>query len=305
MRKPRRHNPGAIYHVMVRGNNKQQIFFNTQDKEKYLMLLFETLDKFSAKIHAYCLMPNHIHLLLEVSSLPLSNIMHCLSCRYVKYFNKTHQRSGHLFQGRFKSIVVLRDQYFLTLIRYIHQNPLRAKLIQTLDTPWFSSHFTYLGLETNDNLTQELVRSYFNPDTASFAQEYKTYISDKLDKNEIECLLKQEKLNRHSESETFIKVTVLSENSVRIEPLYSLEKILILCEKEFRVDRSLIVGTSRKPEILHVRNIAITLAYLMKTDSLKKISERFSKSYTDSSRVVNATLQEKLFLINKLKKKLC
>ena len=180
-----------------------------------------------------------------------------------------------------------------------------AKLIQTLDVPWFSSHFAYLDLETNDNLTQELVRSYFDPDTVSFAQEYKAYMSDELDKNEIDCLFKQEKLNSHSESETFIKATAFSENSVRIEPLYSLEKILILCEKEFQVDRSLIVGASRKPEIAHVRNIAITLAYLMKTDSLKNISARFSKSYTDSSRVVNTTLQKQLSLINKLKKKLC
>src|SRR5882724_1457672 len=141
MRKPRIHFQGALYHVIARGNQRQKIFLKPSDQCRYLGILGQKAASHSIKIYAYCLMPNHIHLLLEQSSYcTLSRYMQGLQTAYTKYFNKAHRKSGHLFQGRYKAFLVERDSYLLELVRYIHLNPIRAKLEEKIGQyPW-SSH---------------------------------------------------------------------------------------------------------------------------------------------------------------------
>ena len=160
-RKPRIHYPGAYYHVILRGNGGQDIFFSKKDRTKIYLLLQEGTERFEHRIHAFCLMGNHVHLVIQVGDIPLSKIMQNVTFRYTRYINTRKKRIGHLFQGRYKAILVDADTYFLELVRYIHNNPVRAKLTKTADQYMFSSHRAYLGIDTLPWLTSDYVLAQF------------------------------------------------------------------------------------------------------------------------------------------------
>src|SRR5713226_4605632 len=119
--------PGALYHVIARGNERKSIYRDNEDRQRYLDRLSFYRKKFSFQLLAYCLMDNHVHLAIETGKAPLSRIMAGLQSSYTQYFNWRHARVGHLFQGRYKALLVDEDPYGLALIRYIHENPVRAK----------------------------------------------------------------------------------------------------------------------------------------------------------------------------------
>ena len=126
-RKPRLHIPGGLYHVILRGNAQQDVFFTPADRRCFYELLTEGTARFDYRVHAFCLMTNHLHLALQVGDLELSAGMQNLSFRYTRYLNTRLNRVGHLFQGRFKAFLVDQDRYGLALVRYLHLNPVRAK----------------------------------------------------------------------------------------------------------------------------------------------------------------------------------
>ncbi len=158
MPRPRRPQvSNGVYHVVVRGNNKQKIFLEKDDYKIYLRYLEECKEKHLFKLFLYVLMPNHVHLLLRTSEeedLSVSRIMHFLNSRYSKYFNKRHERSGHLLQGRFFSELIEEDAHLVELTRYIHLNPVRAGLAKNAgDYPFSSFHF----YTDKEQLNRELV----------------------------------------------------------------------------------------------------------------------------------------------------
>src|SRR3989338_3504994 len=122
--------PGACYHVFSRGNERKEIFRSSDDYELFLGLLKDCADRFDFLVHAWCLMPNHFHLLIETNDSNLSHAMKRLLGVYTMRFNNKYHRRGHLFQGRYKAIIVDKDNYFLQLSRYIHLNPVKARLAQ-------------------------------------------------------------------------------------------------------------------------------------------------------------------------------
>jgi REP element-mobilizing transposase RayT len=137
--------PGAFYHIYSRGNQKQEIFFSDEDRYYFLRALGDANEKFGMRFHAYCLMPNHYHLFAETPFGGLSRALHLINTAYTVYLNKKHSRCGHLFQGRFKSILVEAETYAWELSRYIHLNPVRAGIVrQPEEYPW-SSCREYLG----------------------------------------------------------------------------------------------------------------------------------------------------------------
>ena len=125
-RQARKKSESGIYHIMLRGINQQQIFEDSEDYEKFLQVLKEYKAISEYKVFAYCLMGNHIHLLLQERREPIEQIMKRIATRFVYWYNIKYRRVGHLFQDRFKSEPVEDDSYFLTVIRYIHQNPVKA-----------------------------------------------------------------------------------------------------------------------------------------------------------------------------------
>ena len=123
--------PGAFYHVTSRGNERKNVFKSKRDRVKFLEYLDSATKRYDAVIHAFCLMDNHYHLLLETPSGNLPQIMRHTNGAYTTYFNVKRERSGHLFQGRYKAILVDMDEYAKELSRYIHLNPVRAKMVKT------------------------------------------------------------------------------------------------------------------------------------------------------------------------------
>jgi putative transposase len=142
-RRPRLLAPGVLYHVIVRGNQRQKTFLSDGDYQAYLERLGRYRRRLGVTVYAYCLMPNHVHLLVETGAQPLSRFMQGLQQSYTQYFNRKHRKIGHLFQGRYKAIVCERDEYLLSLIRYIHQNPVRAKLVGSINEYRYSGHGAY------------------------------------------------------------------------------------------------------------------------------------------------------------------
>ena len=146
-RKPRIEVPGGLYHIITRGNNRQLIFASQEDYLKMLSLLEAQKARLPFFLYAYCLMPNHIHLLVERQEDPISRIMQRVLTGYSQYHNRSYKKVGHLLQGRYKAILCQSDQYLAQLVRYIHLNPVRAKIARRPEDYRYSSHRAYLGLE--------------------------------------------------------------------------------------------------------------------------------------------------------------
>ena len=131
--------PGAYYHILNRGNAGERIFVSHRDKEKFLEYLEKAVQRFSITVHTYCLMGNHYHLLIETPQANLSAAIQWLNVSYATYFNRKRHRRGHLFHGRFKAFLVDADEYLQQLSRYIHLNPVRAKMVSNpSDYKWSS-----------------------------------------------------------------------------------------------------------------------------------------------------------------------
>ena len=144
-RTARRKSQSGIYHIMLRGINKQTIFFDNEDMARLHSTLLRFKKTSDFQLYAYCFMPNHIHLLIREQHEPISRIMQKISSSFVFWYNQKYERCGHLFQERYKSEVVEDDQYFLALLRYIHQNPLKPGMVQKVEEYRWSSMKEYLN----------------------------------------------------------------------------------------------------------------------------------------------------------------
>ena len=161
-RRPRRRSESGLYHVMLRGINQQIIFESEDDRYQLLSTLKRFVDTNKFILYGYCLMDNHVHLLIQELEDDISNAIKRISSSYVLWYNKKYERSGHLFQERFKSGPVEHDNYFLMTLRYIHQNPIKAKLCsEPLEYKW-TSYREYISEPII--IDTELCLNLFSPD---------------------------------------------------------------------------------------------------------------------------------------------
>lgn len=145
-RPPRLQAPGTLHHLIARGNERREVFRDDVDREDYLDRIARYGQRFGLRVFAYCLMPNHVHLAVQQGSRELSAFMHVLQSSYTLRFNQRHVRVGHLFQGRYKSFLVDSERYFVALIRYIHNNPVKAGLASETEVyRWSSDRFFRSG----------------------------------------------------------------------------------------------------------------------------------------------------------------
>jgi putative transposase len=167
---------------MLRGNGEQNIFMDAGDRTRFFLLLQESVERFEYRIHAFCLMTNHIHLALQVGQIPLSGIMQNVGFRYTQFVNRKYQRSGHLFQGRYKALLIDADSYLLELIRYIHLNPVRVGMASIPENyPW-SSHASYLNLAPRPPwLTVEWALVQFADKKLSAIKRYRNFVEEGLE----------------------------------------------------------------------------------------------------------------------------
>ena len=178
--------PGAFYHVFSRGNQKQPIFFSDEDRCYFIDCLRSACKKFGVVVHAYCLMPNHFHLFLETLMANLSEMMQYLITNYVLYFNKKHERCGHLFQSRFRSVLVDAESYAKELSRYIHLNPVRSGIVDRPEQFVWSSYGYYRGTAVSERwLETATVLRLFRGQLSEALEAYSRYIEDGIGKDNV------------------------------------------------------------------------------------------------------------------------
>jgi REP element-mobilizing transposase RayT len=179
-RSPRINAKDLIYHVFARGNNRDPIFFDAGDYERFLKNLERYRDKFKFTIYAYCLLPNHFHLLLRPGNVSLSEIMQPLMTAHTMYVNKKYDRVGHVFQGRFKSIVVQKENYLLQVLRYIHLNPVKAGTVEAAEEyPW-SSYLKYLTVGGEPQIDIGEILAMFSDDRMKQKQLFVEFTTEGL-----------------------------------------------------------------------------------------------------------------------------
>lgn len=213
-RKPRIEYPGAFYHIMARGNNREFILQNDEDKELYLYLIKKYKHRYYFNIYAYCIMDNHVHLLIETADVPLSKIMQGIQQSFTQTYNRKYERTGHVFQQRYKALLCDRDSYLLQLVKYIHYNPVEACIHEGLSYRW-SSHREYLNANEKSVVEVKLILQMLGQDISGGLSEYKKFMSldqGKLDINEF--LLDKEEVHIKRQRQQMKTVTPIAKHSI-------------------------------------------------------------------------------------------
>lgn len=153
--------PGATYHIIGRGNYRQPICRDEEDNEIFSVMIMNTMEKYAFKVHAYCLMSNHYHFLIETNEVEIWHIMKKLNQSFACYFNQKYDLIGHLFQGRYKAFLVRDDDYFLQTSRYIHMNPVKAQVVQHPEDYEWSSYRTLIGMDQLRFIDTARTHAYF------------------------------------------------------------------------------------------------------------------------------------------------
>jgi REP element-mobilizing transposase RayT len=179
--------PGGVYHVLSRGNARQEIYLDDGDRRRFLATLRSVTERFNVRCHAYCLMGNHYHLLLETPAANLSRAIRQLNGVYAQSFNRRHDRTGHLFQGRFESRLVEKEAYLLAVSRYVVLNPVRADLVSHPSEWMWSSYRAQIGWDQSPPfLTTDWILSHLGTTDRRKAQEaYRRFVQDGLEDPEL------------------------------------------------------------------------------------------------------------------------
>jgi len=203
---------------MIRGINQQNIFSVNEDNEKFIAILAKYHQKSEYEIYAYCLMGNHVHLLIKEGREPISNFMKRIGTSYVSWYNWQYNRKGHLFQDRYKSQPVENDAYFLTVLRYIHQNPLKADLVNHIDSYKWSSYTEYINQPKIVNI--EFALKMFHQDKEKAIEEFKRFNQEPNNDCCLEMSTKRETL-----SDKEIRHLVLSKYYIELATLQNTSTI--------------------------------------------------------------------------------
>ena len=217
-RGPREKSSTGIYHVMLRGINKQTIFEDDEDHEKFLQILRDCKTISEFELYAYCLMGNHVHLLLKEGKESVAQIFKRIGARYVFWYNWKYMRCGHLFQDRYKSEAVEDDPYFAVVLRYIHQNPKKAGLCATLDEYKWSSY--------NDYIRKSEIIDYRFTYGIVDENKFKKFMSED---NDDDCLEHADQRKRLSDDELLMEIKErfkINADSIQSKPRDSMECIL-------------------------------------------------------------------------------
>ena len=195
---------GAFYHVTSRGNEKKDIFSSPEDYEQFKTYLYEAREKFGYKLHAYVLMSNHFHLLIETPEANLNRLMHYINGSYTGYYNRKQKRVGHLFQGRYKAILVDRDSYLKELSRYMHLNPVRAGMVGKPEEYQYSSYRSYIFPAGENIVDRDMILGMVSNKPKEAFERYRYFIEQEIGQ-EAESPLKKVYAGMILGEERFIK----------------------------------------------------------------------------------------------------
>lgn len=247
---------GGIYHVIARGNNKEYIFNESIDKGYFIKLLKESMEGMSYKIYGYVLMDNHYHLILQVFNKKLQEIMHQVNNKYSKYFNYKFKRVGHVFQGRYKAILVQDERYLISLLRYVHQNPIKAGMCKRVEEYKWSSDVFY---RTNNN-------QFINVDT----------MLDMLSNDRREAISKYNEYMRQVEETDYDNVKIIGDEAYQL-----------LCSTKKKIEQK-----KRLDEILIDQGINREIYELIKGGSRRRDLTLYKVVYIKEALRLKYTLEE-------------
>lgn len=275
-RKPRIEFPGAFYHVLTRGNKKEDIFLEEAGRKRFLDRLYEYKHRYDFIVYAYVLMANHIHILIQTKAVPLSKIMQALLQSHTQWHNKKYKLVGHLFQGRYKAILCEKNAYLQVLICYIHLNPVRAGLVDNPMNYLWSSHRAYLGIEENRIVNTEFVLGQLSKNKLQAARLYADLVHDYSSmgrKDEYYKVRDQRILGSEEFYDCVMRKTRENvENPDRILPDKEVEDIIRAVGKLTGVALLELQGTTRKHKVVRARALFIRLAGLYTNMKKKDIS---------------------------------
>ena len=266
---------GALYHITARGNARQAIFLNGEDFADFLRTLNSVVKRYHFLLHAYCLMGNHYHLLVETPEGNLSRGMRQLNGLYAQRFNQKHQRVGHLLQGRYQAILVDKENYLLELCRYIVLNPVRAGIVKEPKDYRWSSYLATAGDTKIPGLFADWILSQFHKEKKKASTQYQSFVRSGIKKV---SPLKEVKGQLYLGKETFMDQIGYC--------LQDKEKSKEIPRKQRYITR-LSLGEVLKFQNKNQSDHAISIAYLQYAYTLKEIAEYLGVHYSTVSRAVN------------------
>lgn len=292
--------PDAWYHVMNRGRRGEEIFEAKEDYLSFVELLQELNDVFNVKVAAYCLMPNHYHLLIRTPDANLSRSMRHLNGVYTQRFNRRHGCVGQLFRGRYKSIVVESDSYALELVRYIHRNPLESRLVDDLQKYQWSSHKPYLSDAKKWKwLHKDYILKMFSKSKTESIKLYRHFVL-KDTPEEINRIFARRTLptilgskgfvdrikDKFFDSKDFEEVP----EAKRLAP--DIDKIVHTVCNSYNIEEAALY-ISRRGYFNEPRNVTIFLVRHLRNDTLRAIGEQFHiEKYSTVSSIVEKVKYE-------------
>ena len=214
-RKQREKSKSGYYHIIIRGNERKNIFHDEEDKLRLLEIIYEKKQDNRFFMHAFCLMDNHVHLILSEGIEDVAQVMKRITVSYVYYFNKKYKRIGHLFQDRYKSEVVEQDNYILTLARYIHQNPVKAGIVKKASDYEWSSYNYYLNKSSyfSKILDIDLIMGLFSENIKIAEKQFEKYMNEEAKETFIDIVQEKEVMDEKEARELFQKM--LSEKEMK------------------------------------------------------------------------------------------
>jgi putative transposase len=275
--------PGALYHVTSRGNARQLIFQKDSDREVFLDILGQAVERFQWLCHAYCLMDNHYHLVIETPEGNLSRGMRHLNGVYTQKYNWRHKTTGHVFQGRYKAILVDGDSYLLELCRYVALNPVRVERVKSPENwPWSSCRFTAGLAEPPGFLTTEWILGQFSPNKKKAQNLYRRFVHSGVDKASVWNELKGQIFLG---DDRFIKdIVSLAGKEIKEIPKQQRYAGRMTLEELFAVDIL---------EHKEIRDTAIYNAFTKYGYALKEIADYLGVHYSTISRIIKRVERKK------------
>ena len=275
-RAPRLHVPGGLYHVVLRGNHQQAIFDRDADYRTFEDIVARALRRDGARLHAYCWMTNHVHLAAQVGDVRLGRLIQTIASSYARRKQQQIPTTGHFFERRYRAILVDNDAYWLTLVRYIHRNPVEAGIVaDPADYRW-SSHCSYLGRASPAWLTTAPTLAMFGCDAADSVAAYSRFVV----------------------ADTVIEATPFSATVDTPQPkigfelasrrnVQSLEQVVTEVSIELDVDRELLVSGRRDSALVHARLEIARRALAAGVASLAGVAARLCRSKSTLSEQLN------------------
>jgi putative transposase len=274
--------PGAWYHAMNRGRRRESIFLGSDDYLSFLQVLEEGAVMWNVLIAAFCLMPNHYHLLVQTPDGNLSRFMRHVDGIYTQRFNRVHKLDGALFRGRYKAVVVDADTYLLELVRYIHRNPVRAGLVERADRYRWSSDRAYRsGSRQEGWVDRSFVLSMLGEEGGSHGRAYRQFMAEP-DSEELSSLFARKRIPSLLGSKEFIDGLKAKVRNLRDHPEIPESKILSLgidsikmavCAA-YKIDGSDLL-MSRRGTTNEARNVAIYLCRRLSGETLARVAREF------------------------------